>query len=112
MTINFLELLLRGDEPIPQKLTEAISEGLVNDIPAIRRMCCSFITRILLLIKKRGLGMTSADSLRRDATPSSFQHRVGGLKTVAKTAEQGLELSKKLMDSSLQLNSESAWSDA
>ena len=53
MTVNFLDLILRSDEPVPIGLTTFVVEGAVSEHPAMRKACLTVLYRILIILKLR-----------------------------------------------------------
>ncbi|KAJ3050497.1 hypothetical protein HK097_008547 [Rhizophlyctis rosea] len=71
MTVNFLDLILRSDEPVPLSLTRFVAEGAVSEHPAMRKVCLTVLYRILIILKLRAVkanGGVEAD-VKRHVVP-------------------------------------------
>ncbi len=66
MALNFLELIVSEEQPIPIELTEYVVKSVNSEHPAIRRICLALLTRILIILKKRAsvAGTNQIDHLK------------------------------------------------
>ena len=53
MTLSFLDLFITLHLPLDPRISKYVTENLVGEHPTIRRVCLSFLNRIMVLVKKR-----------------------------------------------------------
>ena len=84
MTLSFLELLSTDEMPVSVEAAEAAIDGLISELPAIRRVSITLASRLLYLIKNRSLGIHGGG--RRDMSESAAKHPMGKLRRVVRKA--------------------------
>ncbi|KAJ3037851.1 hypothetical protein HDV00_001266 [Rhizophlyctis rosea] len=65
MTVNFIDLILRADEPIPSSLTQFVADGIVSEHPAMRKVCLVVLTRMLIVMKARAVAAIGDGGLKQ-----------------------------------------------
>ncbi|KAI8805465.1 hypothetical protein BJ742DRAFT_820531 [Cladochytrium replicatum] len=108
MALNFIEMHLRRDEPVPANLASILMDGVNSELPSKRKACISLLVRSFLYIKDRAI---ASEKKKSSIAGRSRVHSASSMEFVPPAQVTSEYKSSYVAESCKEIESESVWTN-